>query len=64
MSINGNNDRTVGHQSDMRNINDVQVTYINSPRLMGGIGSMCLPLAEGNVVFNIMSTIIITLKIN
>lgn len=54
----------MGHQNDIKNLNNVQEPNINSPLLMGGICAIRLPQAEENAVSHIMSTMLQILQLN
>lgn len=51
--MNGSNGSQVGHQDDIGNLTDVSESH-----LMGDIGDIRFPSAEGNAVLHITSTIL------
>ena len=63
MTVNGSNSSQVGHKDKVRNLNDIQQSNINGLHLMGGTRDINIPLAHGNVVFQITSIMLQLLKL-
>lgn len=58
MSVNVSSCNQVGHQDDINNLKDGNEPHANDPYIIGGIGFICLSLAEGNAMFHITSSML------
>lgn len=58
MSINSSSGTQMGHPDGIGNLSNVNNQNINDPTQMGGIRSILLNPAEGNIVFHIRSTML------